>query len=76
MQDNPFTEKEIEIFTFFHKNQGKHFEINSLAEELKTSKILINECLFRWQRLVETENMKFKKNKIQVCERYKQINLI
>ena len=72
MQDNPFTEKEIEIFTFFHKNQGKHFEINSLAKELKTSKILINGCLFRWQRLVET----VKKNKIQACKRYKQINLI
>ena len=73
MQDNQFTEKEIEIFTFFHKNQGKHFKINSLAKELKTSKMLINECLFCWQKMVETENMKFKKNEKQVCE---QINLI
>ena len=72
MQDNQFTEKEIEIFTFFHKNQGKHFEINSLAEELKTSEILINECFFRWQRFGEA----VKKNKIQVCKQYKQINLI
>jgi hypothetical protein len=72
MQDNQFTEKEIEIFTFFHKNQGKYFEINSLAKELKTSKMLINECFFRWQRFVEA----VKKNKIQVCKRYNQINLI
>ncbi len=73
MQDNQFTEKEIEIFTFFHQNQGKDFKMDFLVKKLKASEILINECLFCWQKMVETENMKFKKNEKQVCE---QINLI
>ncbi len=46
MQDNQFTEKEIEIFTFFHQNQGKDFKMVFLVKKLKASEILINECLF------------------------------
>ena len=46
---NELTEKEREIFTFFHQNQDKDFQLDFLCETFNCSETLILDCFQMWQ---------------------------
>jgi len=58
MKNPELTEKEIEIFTFFHQNQNKDFQLDFLCETFNCSEKLILDCVEMWKTMVREANGK------------------
>ena len=71
---NEFTEKEIEIFTFFHQNQDKDFQLDFLCEKFNCSETLILDCVEMWHIMAKKVNKEFAES--QKSKQPIQLNLI
>ena len=74
MKNNPFTEKEIEIFTFFYQNQDKDLQLDFLCERFNCSEKLILDCVEMWQIRTKKVNEEFAES--QKSKKPIQLNLI
>jgi predicted DNA-binding protein YlxM (UPF0122 family) len=74
MKNPELTEKEIEIFTFFHQNQNKDFQLDVLCETFSCSETLILDCIKMWKTMVKQSNQEFAES--QKSKKPIQLNLI
>ena len=74
MKNNPFTEKEMEIFTFFDQNQDKDFQLDFLCKIFNCSETLILDCVEMWQIMAKKVNEEFAES--QKSKKPIQLNLI
>ena len=74
MNNHKWTEKEIEIFTFFRQNQGKDLQLDFLCETFNCSETLILDCLQMWQIMAKKVNEEFAES--QKNTKPIQLNLI
>jgi predicted DNA-binding protein YlxM (UPF0122 family) len=74
MKNPELTEKEIEIFTFFHQNQNKDFQLDFLCETFGCSETLILDCIKMWKTMVKQSNQEFSES--QKSKKPMQLNLI
>lgn len=74
MNNPKWTEKEIEIFTFFYQNQDKDLQLDFLCETFNCSETLILDCLQMWQNRAKKVNEEFAES--QKSKKPMQLNLI